>query len=93
MKNRYNFNIYECFDREGEPVKFVCDGHMDSDAFREKCLKDFMVKPKVVQHRWRRARKFLERDPDRKYARAYTASTNCPEWHPEATPETVGLLK
>ena len=92
MKTKNSFNIYECFDQDGQPVKYICDGHLDSEAFREKCYRDFFIKPKVVQHLWRRSRRFLERNPDRKFVRAYTGSTACSEWDSGATPETVGVL-
>ena len=93
METMEPFNIYECFDQNGDPIKYICQGHIDSTQFRDKCYEEYFVKPMVVQHRWRRTRKFVERQPDKKYARSYTRSERCSEFDNNATPVTVGLLQ
>ncbi len=92
MEIEQSFNIYECFDQSGDPSKYICDGHVDSVSFREKCFSDFFIKPLVIQHQWQRTRKFVEREPDKKFSRCYIRSVPCNEKDKDATPVTVGLV-
>ncbi len=93
METRSQFNIYEFLDRNGDPVEFVCDGHIDSTVFREKCFHDYYVEPMVVQHQWRKSRKFVIPKEGRKRGKSYTKLISCTSGESGATPVTVGLIK
>ncbi|MBU2509983.1 hypothetical protein KJ966_01550 [bacterium] len=86
------FNIYEYLNRNGDPVEFVCDGHIDSIAFREKCYQDYFVKPMVIRHQWRKTRKIVERNQGKKFVKSYTKMISCTPGELGATPVTVGLV-
>ncbi len=85
-------NIYEFLNHNGDPIEFVCDGHIDSMMFREKCFKDYYVKPMVVRHQWRKTRKTLERKPGKKFGKLCSKTVSCDSEEKGAIPVTVGLL-
>lgn len=84
--------IYEVFGTDGDPEEYVCLGHVDSEKFREACQDEYDVKPLVVQHRWRKTRRIVKRDPEKKKARSYTTDVACLAGENGAEAFTVGLL-
>lgn len=91
MKTTDQFNIYEYLDQNGDPAKFICDGHVDSVVFREKCLRDFYVKPLVVRHQWLKVRR-VSTKTTRKYLKK-TETVYLTAKEAGATPVTIGLIQ
>jgi len=87
-----NLTIYEYFSPEGDPDSYICTGHVDSTTFREAVHQKFSVKPKVVQHRWRRSKRIVKRDLEEKKFRGYTTDIACLSEEPGAFAITVGTL-
>jgi hypothetical protein len=93
MANSKPIRIYEYFDHQGQSDQYVCSGHVDSEVFRDECQRTFAIRPKVVQHRWRRTRRIVRLDPDKKKrARGYITDVICPAGDPDAQEITIGLL-
>ncbi len=92
MKTSEQLNIYECFDQKGDPVKFICDGHVDSTIFRDRCFEDYFVKPMVIRHQWQKTRKSFTRKTGKKFVRSVTETIDCPTEEMGATPITIGLI-
>ena len=92
METTEMFNIYECFDQDGEPSHYVCWGHVDSERFRNECFREYSVRPLVVQHRWQHTRKVLSKEPGRKRNRGRFTSMTYPENRRNATAVTVGIV-
>lgn len=90
--NGEHINIYECYDHNGNPVRYVCDGHVDSMTFREKCFSDFYSKPMVVRHQWQKTRKFVTGKPKAKRNRFITETIYTPTREMNSTPVTIGLM-
>lgn len=93
MNTDNSFNVYECFDQKGNPVKLVCDGHIDSMLFRDKCFKDFYVKPMVVRHQWQKTKKTFRKNAGKGFKKSLTETIDCGYGDTDATPITVGLLR
>lgn len=91
MQATQQFNIYECYDQSGENPEYICDGHIDSVAFREKCFQEFYVKPMIVRHQWRKTRRFKSLKPGEKKGRSYVGTVHCTTAERGAVPITVGL--
>jgi hypothetical protein len=92
MDNEEKIRIYEVFGSDGSPEEYVCQGHVDSDKFRKACENDYAVKPLVVQHRWRRTKRIVKRDPEKKKTRSYTTDVACLAYEKDAEAFTIGLL-
>ena len=92
MKKRAQLRIYEYFDQNGSPDHFACEGHIESEAFREECEKTYAVKPMVVQHRWQRSRRIVKRDSKKDKPRSFMALVPCQPHEAGAKAVTVGLL-
>lgn len=87
-----NFHIYEFFDQNGDPSQFICDGHVDSTTFRNKCVQDFSLSPLVVRHQWQKMRKVIESRPGKKKKLAVTKTIYSAHEVFGARPVTIGLL-
>jgi len=92
MKDENPITIYEYLDPNGDPDTYICPGHVDSITFREAVQEKFFVKPMVVQHRWRRSKRIVKRDPEKKRVRGYTTDVACLSEEPGAYAITVGIL-
>ena len=92
MKKQENLRIYEYFDQFGSPDHYACEGHIDSESFREECQKSYYVKPLVIQHRWQRSRKIVKRRSEKDKPRSYVAVVPCHPNETGAKAVTVGLL-
>ncbi len=92
MKTPERFNIYECLDQSGESLKFICDGHVDSVTFRDKCFEEFYVKPLVIRHQWRKTRSFKNPRPGKKYGSNISGTVHCVTEEMGSVPITVGLV-
>lgn len=92
MKEKKDLTIYEYLDPNGDPETYICSGHVDSTTFREAVQQEFSVKPLVVQHRWRRTKRIVKRDIEKKRSRGYTTQVVCPSEEPGASAITVGIL-
>lgn len=92
MVEQDKIRIYEVFGTDGDPEEYICSGHVDSEKFREACQNDYAVKPLVVQHRWRRTKRIVKRDPEKKRSRSYTTDVSCLANEKDAQAITVGLL-
>ncbi|MBU2645381.1 hypothetical protein KKI24_11805 [bacterium] len=92
MTEKNSLIIYEYLNPDGDPDVYICAGHVDSMTFREAVHRKFSVKPLVVQHRWRRTRRIVKRDEEKKRARGYTTDVTCLSEEPGARAVTVGLL-
>jgi hypothetical protein len=82
--------IYEYLDQNGNPAKFICDGHIDSVVFRDKCFRDYYVKPLVVRHQWQKIRK-VSNKAKKKYIKI-TETVYLTAEEAGATPVTIGLI-
>ena len=91
MNRTEQFNIYEYLDQSGDAVKYICDGHVDSVAFREKCFKEFYVKPMIVRHQWRKTKRFSNSNPGKKYGRSIIGTVHSGIEEMGSTPVTIGL--
>lgn len=87
--NAHRLNEY--FDTDGNLHSYVCTGHLDSDAFREQCEKQFAVRPRVVKHFWQKS-KWVKRDPERKHSRGFSTHVSLPHFEYGAKPITIGLV-
>ncbi len=92
MTEKTRLTIYEYLNPNGDPDKYVCAGHVDSTAFRDAVLQEYSVKPLVIQHRWRRTKRIVKRDPEKKRARGYTTDVVCFPEEPDSHAVTVGIL-
>ncbi|MCP4751031.1 MAG: hypothetical protein GY866_09070 [Proteobacteria bacterium] len=88
-----HFTVYEYCDMEGHPHQYCCNGHIDSERFREECQKKYSIRPLVVQHRWQRTKRIVKQDPERKRARGYTTEVACLDYERGAKAVTVGLVR
>ena len=93
MNTAQPVNIYECFDPNGDAVKFICNGHIDAMMFRDKCYQDYFVKPMVVQHQWQKMRKYAGRREGKKFYKGVTKTVSCKPGEMGATPITVGMIQ
>lgn len=92
MNSAEQFVIYEYLDQKGDPSQLICDGHVDSMTFRDKCFKDFYVKPMVVRHQWQKTRRIVEQRPGKKYRNTRTETVYITNEEFGATPVTIGLV-
>ena len=92
MGSNEKIRIYGVFGTDGNPEEYVCTGHVDSNTFREVCQAEYSVKPLVVQHRWRRTKRIVKRDPEKKRARSYVADVACLAGENDAQAFTIGLV-
>ena len=92
MEKTAQLRIYEYFDRNGSPDHYACEGHIDSQAFREECEKAYAVKPLVVQHRWQRSRRIVKRESEKVKPRSFMTLVPCQPNEAGAKAVTVGLL-
>jgi hypothetical protein len=92
MKKQPQLRIYEYFDKDGSPDHFACEGHIDSEAFRQECEKTYAVKPMVVQHRWQRSRRIVKRESEKHKTRSFMATVPCQSNEAGAKAVTVGLI-
>ena len=92
MEKQENLRIYEYFDQSGTPDHYACDGHVDSNAFREECQKTYAVKPMVIQHRWKRSRRIFKRISEKDKPRSFMTMVPCQPNEIGAKAVTVGLL-
>ena len=83
--------LNEYFDSSGNLHSYVCTGHLDSNAFREACEKQFAVRPRIVKHFWQKS-KWIKRDPERKHSRGYSTHVSLPNFEFGAKPVTIGLI-
>lgn len=83
--------LNEYFDADGNLHSYMCSGHLDSNTFREECLKQFAVKPRVIKHFWQTS-KWVKRDPERKHSRGYATHVSLPHFVRGAKPVTIGLV-
>ena len=88
--NSHRLNEY--FDADGNLHSFVCTGHLDSMEFRDRCEKQYAVRPRIVKHFWQKTR-WIKRDPERKHSRGYATSVSLPYFEHGAKPVTVGLIE
>lgn len=91
MNEENPLTIYEYVDPNGDPNTYMCNGHVDSITFREAVQEKFAVKPMIVQHRWRRSKRIVKRDIEKKRARVYTTDVACLSEEPGAYAITVGI--
>ena len=92
MTEKNRLTIYEYLNRDGDPDAYVCSGHVDSMTFRDAVQQEFSVKPLVVQHRWRRTKRIVKRDIEKKRSRGYTTNVICYSEEPDSHAVTVGIL-
>jgi hypothetical protein len=92
MGSNEKIRIYEVFGTDGTPEEYICPGHVDSNTFREACQAEYSVKPLVVQHRWRRTKRIVKRDPEKKKARSYVTDVACLAGEQDAQAFTIGLV-
>lgn len=92
MNDEKGLTIYEYLSPNGDPDSYVCSGHVDSMAFREAVQKKYAVKPMIIQHRWRRSKRIVKRDLEKKRTRGYTTDVACLSEDPGAYAITVGIL-
>ena len=92
MIENSRLTIYEYLNQNGDPDAYVCEGHVDSMTFRDAVQQEFSVKPLVVQHRWRRTKRIVKRDIEKKQARGYTTNVPCFSDEPDSFAVTVGIL-
>ena len=85
-------NIYEYLDQNGNPDKFICDGHIDSVAFRDKCFQDYYVRPLVVRHQWQKTRRIFKHTGRQKKLRNITETVYIASEEMGCKPVTVGLV-
>lgn len=86
-----NQRIDEYFAANGEIHSFTCAGHMDSLTFRDQCEKQYYIRPRTVQHIWCKS-KWIKKNPDRKYSRAYSTQVAFPNYVDGAKPVTIGII-
>jgi len=86
--NRLN----EYFDSNGNLHSYVCPGHLDSTIFRDKCEKQYAIRPRIVKHFWQKT-KWVKRDPERKHSRGFSTSVSLPHFEFGAKPVTIGLIE
>ena len=92
MAENKRLTIYEYLNHDGDPDAYVCAGHVDSVTFRDAVQQEFSVKPLVVQHRWRRTKRIVKRDVEKKKTRGYTTNVICFSKEPDSYAVTVGTL-
>ncbi len=92
MKDESRLTIYEYLSPDGDADSYICSGHVDSMTFREAVQQKYAVKPMVVQHRWRRSKRIVKRDVEKKQIRGYTTDVACLSEEPGAYAITVGIL-
>jgi len=92
MNEKSRLTIYEYLDLNGVPETYICSGHVDSTTFRDAVQQKFAVKPLVVQHRWRRTKRIVKRNIEKKRSRGYTTDVLCPSEEPGSHAITIGIL-
>ena len=87
-----HINIYECFNQSGDPSYYICNGHVDSDRFRDECYKEYAIRPLVVQHGWQKTKRIVFRETKRKRVHSRIDSVHCSSENRNASAITIGLV-
>ena len=92
METGEHLNIYEYLDQSGVPSQFICDGHVDSVLFRDKCYEDYYVRPMVVRHQWQKTRRIASQRPGKKFKSSVLETVYLSNQERGSVPVTIGLL-
>ncbi len=92
MTDNERINIYEYFDQTGDPSHYVCNGHIDSEQFRDECFKEYSVRPLIVRHSWQRTKRTVLRESKRKRVLSRIDSVGCRAGSRNAKAVTIGFV-
>ena len=92
MNEQERINIYEYLDPSGDPSHYICNGHVDSNRFRDECFKEYSIRPLVVQHSWQCTKRTLLKRSKKKRAQSRIDSVDCSSENRNATAVTIGLV-
>jgi hypothetical protein len=87
-----HINIYEYFDPTGDPSHYICNGHVDSEQFRDECFKEYSIRPLVIRHGWQQTKRTVLRESKKKRALSRIDSVRCSSATRNATAVTIGLV-